>query len=203
MIRKLKVRDCRDEVPVLLTPAARSRYLPQRINLPQPPVRPVPTRENQAHQHSIDLWKPHGLAERPTTWWMAERPWEGWTFPPHDHGPQQNYGLRPNRLRRSSLPILPRSLHRPRRLNRGQPHTESSIKMGCGCGPLPPSISTVKSVAATRSMRSRTRRIASLAPISGAAPSIDRFSDDPNFPLPMARSSSSTMEESCVAASIS
>jgi hypothetical protein len=64
-------------------------------------------------------------------------------------------------------------------------------------------MSTMKSVAATRSIRSRTLRIASLEPISGAAPSIDRFSDDPNFPLPMARSSSSAMEDSCVAASIS
>ena len=44
-------------------------------------------------------------------------------------------------------------------------------------------MSTVKSVAATRSIRSRTRRIASLEPISAAAPSIDRFSDDGTFPL--------------------
>ena len=35
------------------------------------------------------------------------------------------------------------------------------MKMGCGSGPLPRSISTVKSVAATRSIRSPTRRIAS------------------------------------------
>ena len=37
-------------------------------------------------------------------------------------------------------------------------------------------------VAATRSIRSRTRRIASLEPIRGAAPSIDWFSDAPSLP---------------------
>ena len=49
--------------------------------------------------------------------------------------------------------------------------TEISIELVCGCGPIAPSMSTVKSVAATRSMRSRTARIAALDPISGAAPS--------------------------------
>src|SRR6187401_1968992 len=45
------------------------------------------------------------------------------------------------------------------------------MELGCGCGPLPPSTKTVKSVAATRSIRSRTNRVARLDPISGAAPS--------------------------------
>ncbi len=50
---------------------------------------------------------------------------------------------------------------------------KTSIKLGCGSGPLAPSMRTVKSVAATRSMRSWTRRIASLEPIRGAAPSVE------------------------------
>ena len=55
----------------------------------------------------------------------------------------------------------------------GPPRTgagrETSMKLGCGCGPIAPSMRIVKSVAATRSMRSRTWRMARLDPMSGAA----------------------------------
>jgi hypothetical protein len=59
----------------------------------------------------------------------------------------------------------------------------------------------VKSVAATRSIRSRTRRIASLDPINGAAPSVCRR-PIPEISRPVVRSSSRTIAASCAAASI-
>ena len=47
------------------------------------------------------------------------------------------------------------------------------------------------------------RRMASLEPIRGAAPSVEWCGDAPSLTRPMARSSSSTTDASCVAASIS
>ncbi len=68
--------------------------------------------------------------------------------------------------------------------------------------PDSPSIRIVKSFPATRSMRSLTRRMASLEPINGAAPSGARLPAAVAL-CPFARSSSRRMAASCVAASTS
>ena len=73
------------------------------------------------------------------------------------------------------------------------------MKLGCGCGPLPPSTRTVKSVAATRSIRSRTNRMARLDPISGAAPS-DRLRAHASGHRPFARSISRSNPATCAPA---
>ena len=78
---------------------------------------------------------------------------------------------------------------------------KTSIKLGCGCGPIPPSMRIVKSVTATRSMRSRTWRMARLDPMSGAAPSRRMRANCGG--RPSARSISSTSAATCVAASSS
>ena len=83
------------------------------------------------------------------------------------------------------------------RLRAASPKT--SIKPGCGCGPDAPSMTTQKSVAATRSMRSRTSRIAGLDPMSGAAPSA-RWRTDRGA-RPCARSTSRSSAASWAAVS--
>jgi hypothetical protein len=71
---------------------------------------------------------------------------------------------------------------------------KTSIKLGCGCGPDPLSMSTVKSVPATRSIRSRTARIARLEPMSGAASSL-RLRAHVGGHRPFARSISSNRRD--------
>ena len=91
--------------------------------------------------------------------------------------------LRPAGSLVTLTPILPRSRHLPLASTEGSP-TRNLNKMGCACGPDAPSMSTVKSNAATRSIRSRSALIARLEPMSGAAPSPAGFTRNTLRPAP-------------------